>query len=176
MASGRGVAQTGSAFAWGAKGPGFKSRRPDHLKNPKTPWKQGVFFMSAPCARLPFPSLQCPHIPYPPGGLFWGTHFPPLFCGHSGNSAKIAPGDTRGTHFPAIAPMRPDPVPGHVSAWAGSSTLLRASYGPDGRRGFGPGPRPYCGLSSVDTTGGHVKAGFHLSKSAVLLGFLHNVA
>ena len=29
--SGRGVAQTGSAFAWGAKGPGFKSRRPDHL-------------------------------------------------------------------------------------------------------------------------------------------------
>ena len=30
IASGRGVAQTGSAFAWGAKGPGFKSRRPDH--------------------------------------------------------------------------------------------------------------------------------------------------
>ena len=29
--SGRGVAQTGSAFAWGAKGPGFKSRRPDHF-------------------------------------------------------------------------------------------------------------------------------------------------
>ena len=32
IASGRGVAQTGSAFAWGAKGPGFKSRRPDHLR------------------------------------------------------------------------------------------------------------------------------------------------
>ena len=31
IASGRGVAQTGSAFAWGAKGPGFKSRRPDHI-------------------------------------------------------------------------------------------------------------------------------------------------
>ena len=29
---GRGVAQTGSAFAWGAKGPGFKSRRPDHFR------------------------------------------------------------------------------------------------------------------------------------------------
>ena len=27
----RGVAQTGSAFAWGAKGRGFKSRRSDHL-------------------------------------------------------------------------------------------------------------------------------------------------
>ncbi len=26
----RGVAQPGSAFAWGAKGRGFKSRRPDH--------------------------------------------------------------------------------------------------------------------------------------------------
>ena len=32
IASGRGVAQTGSAFAWGAKGHEFKSRRPDHLR------------------------------------------------------------------------------------------------------------------------------------------------
>ena len=28
----RAVAQTGSAFAWGAKGQGFKSPRPDHFK------------------------------------------------------------------------------------------------------------------------------------------------
>lgn len=29
----RAVAQTGSAFAWGAKGQEFKSPRPDHLLN-----------------------------------------------------------------------------------------------------------------------------------------------
>ena len=28
----RGVAQPGSALAWGARGRGFKSRRPDHFK------------------------------------------------------------------------------------------------------------------------------------------------
>jgi len=31
MGFGRGVAQPGSAFEWGSKGPEFESRRPDHF-------------------------------------------------------------------------------------------------------------------------------------------------
>jgi hypothetical protein len=32
---GRGVAQSGSVLAWGARGRGFKSRRPDHNQIPQ---------------------------------------------------------------------------------------------------------------------------------------------
>ena len=42
----RSVAQSGSAFASGAKGRGFKSLRSDHF--PITPNGKGVFFLSCP--------------------------------------------------------------------------------------------------------------------------------
>ena len=50
----RGVAQTGSAFAWGAKGLGFKSRRPDHFSM-KNPCISGVFCLSSGVVPLIFP-------------------------------------------------------------------------------------------------------------------------
>ena len=59
----------------------------------------------------PFSSLSIPCFRTPSGGLFWGTQFPPLFHAGFSNSPKIAPGDTRGTHFPALAPVRLFPAP-----------------------------------------------------------------
>ncbi len=43
----RGVAQSGSAPAWGAGGRGFESRQPDHFKTREKPWFLGLFSFPA---------------------------------------------------------------------------------------------------------------------------------
>lgn len=84
----------------------------------------------------PFSSLPIPLFRTPSGGLFWGTQFPPLFHAGFSNSPKIAPGDTRGTHFPALAPVRlfpatiqPGPCLGVGGGAGGSRGILGAKTG-----------------------------------------------
>ncbi len=66
----RGVAQPGSALAWGASGRWFKSSRPDHLKAAESLGKPGVLRPS------PFPdSGPRPTETLPTGGITSGNGF-----------------------------------------------------------------------------------------------------
>ena len=148
MASGRGVAQTGSAFAWGAKGPGFKSRRPDHLKNPKTPVKSGVFLCPYFSPAFRFPPYNAPIFHTLPGDYFGGHIFRPCFTG----IPAIRPKSRRGTHGGHISPPMPPRAPITVPAMSRHGRVARRFYGPpvapDGRLSRPrPGPSPPCRIA-----------------------------